>query len=157
VNHGMIFPFMDYVDRCGGVVFFFFFCLFVCLRCVKLPLLGVSLWKEFLLTRCDISWFRFQGQSELSYYTPSDFQMAIEEAFLAERGFTEKLIADINTAASSNGYDDSILKAFQKVSGSNQYAGYHFLNQVSQLQCFFFLLSPTIWGKLHAKILLHHI
>ncbi|KAG5031527.1 hypothetical protein JHK82_015131 [Glycine max] len=86
VNHGMIFPFMDYVDR-------------------------------------------FQGQSELSYYTPSDFQMAIEEAFLAERGFTEKLIADINTAASSNGYDDSILKAFQKVSGSNQYAGYHFLNQ----------------------------
>ncbi|KAH1245539.1 Histone-lysine N-methyltransferase ATX4 [Glycine max] len=86
VKHGMIFPFMDYVDR-------------------------------------------FQGQSELSYYTPSDFQMAIEEAFLAERGFTEKLIADINTAASSNGYDDSILKAFQKVSGSNQYAGYHFLNQ----------------------------
>ncbi|KAG5019196.1 hypothetical protein JHK87_015051 [Glycine soja] len=70
-----------------------------------------------------------RGQSELSYYTPSDFQMAIEEAFLAERGFTEKLIADINTAASSNGYDDSILKAFQKVSGSNQYAGYHFLNQ----------------------------
>ncbi|KAG5050365.1 hypothetical protein JHK85_011468 [Glycine max] len=86
VKHGMIFPFMDYVDR-------------------------------------------FQGQSELSYYNPSDFQMAIEEAFLAERGFTEKLIADINTAATNNGYDDSILKAFQEVSGTNQYAGYHFLNQ----------------------------
>ncbi|XP_020211355.1 histone-lysine N-methyltransferase ATX5 [Cajanus cajan] len=86
VKHGMIFPFMDYVDR-------------------------------------------FQGQSELSYYNPSDFQMAVEEAFLAERGFTEKLIADINTAAGNNGYDDSILKAFQEVSGSNQYAGYHFLNQ----------------------------
>ncbi|KOM41393.1 hypothetical protein LR48_Vigan04g159100 [Vigna angularis] len=86
VKHGMIFPFVDYVDR-------------------------------------------FQGQSELSFYNPSDFQMAIEEAFLAERGFTEKLIADINTAATSNGYDDSILKAFQEVTRSNHYAGYRFLNQ----------------------------
>jgi len=64
--------------------------------------------------------------------------MAIEEAFLAERGFTEKLVADINTAATSNGYDDSILKAFQEVTRSNHYAGYRFLNQVSQLQGFFF-------------------
>ncbi|CAJ1974389.1 unnamed protein product [Sphenostylis stenocarpa] len=93
VKHGMIFPFVDYVDR------------------------------------RDVSWFRFQGQSELSFYNPSDFQMAIEEAFLAERGFTEKLIADINTAASNNGYDDSILKAFHEVTHSNHYAGYRFLNQ----------------------------
>ncbi|XP_061345692.1 histone-lysine N-methyltransferase ATX4-like isoform X2 [Gastrolobium bilobum] len=83
VKHGMIFPFMEYVDR-------------------------------------------FQGQSELKYYNPSDFQMAIEEAFLADQGFTEKLIADINIAA---GYDDTMLKAFQEVDGSNQYAGYDFLNQ----------------------------
>ncbi|XP_027339578.1 histone-lysine N-methyltransferase ATX5 isoform X2 [Abrus precatorius] len=86
VKHGMIFPFMDYVDR-------------------------------------------FQGLSELSDYNPSELQIAVEEAFLAEQGFTEKLIADINTAAGNNGYDDSILKAFQEVSGSNQYAGYHFVNQ----------------------------
>ena len=146
MKHGMIFPFMDYVDRCGVVVFFFFFCLFVCLRCVKLPLLGVSLWKEFLLTRCDISWFRFQGQSELSYYTPSDFQMAIEEAFLAERGFTEKLIADINTAATNNGYDDSILKPFQEVSGSNFTCRISFSEPGKSTTVLLFLLLPTIWG-----------
>ena len=116
---------------------------------MKLPPLGVSLSKDFLLTRRDVCWFRFQGQSELSYYNPSDFQMAIEEAFLAERGFTEKLIADINTAATNNGYDDSILKAFQEVSGTNQYAGYHFLNQVNQLQCFFFFFCQP-FGELRS-------
>ena len=113
---------------------------------MKLPLLGVSLWKEFLLTRCDISWFRFQGQSELSYYTPSDFQMAIEEAFLAERGFTEKLIADINTAATNNGYDDSILKPFQEVSGSNFTCRISFSEPGKSTTVLLFLLLPTIWG-----------
>ncbi|RZC01972.1 ABC transporter B family member 1 isoform G [Glycine soja] len=34
-----------------------------------------------------------------------------------KRGFTEKLIADINTAATNNGYDDSILKPFQEAKG----------------------------------------
>ncbi|MED6159547.1 Histone-lysine N-methyltransferase atx5, variant 3 [Stylosanthes scabra] len=86
VKHGMIFPFMDYVDR-------------------------------------------FQGQSELTSYDSSDFQMAIEEAFLADQGFTEKLIADINAAAGNAGFDDTILRALHRVTGSNQYAGYHFLNQ----------------------------
>jgi len=128
VKHGSIFPFVDYVDRCGVAVGCF------CLLIIS----HFSLWNGFLLTRRDVSWFRFQGQSELSFYNPSDFQMAIEEAFLAERGFTEKLIADINTAATSNGYDDSILKAVQEVTRSNHYAGYRFLNQVSQLQGFFF-------------------
>ncbi|KAL1309686.1 hypothetical protein HN51_052388 [Arachis hypogaea] len=86
VKHGMIFPFMDFVDR-------------------------------------------FQGQSELSSYDSSDFQTAIEEAFLADQGFTEKLIADINAAASNAGFDDTLLRALHRVTGSNQYAGYHFLNQ----------------------------
>ncbi|KAI4337961.1 hypothetical protein L6164_016322 [Bauhinia variegata] len=86
VKHGMIFPFIDYVDR-------------------------------------------FQGQTELSYYKSCDFQMAIEEAFLADQGFTEKLIADINTAAGNTGYDETILKSFLEAPGSNQDAGYHFLNQ----------------------------
>lgn len=102
------------------------------LHCLKL-LLGFFLrGRVFLLTRHDILWFRFQGQSELSYYNPCDFQMAIEEAFLADQGYTEKLIADINAAAGNSVYDDTIMKSFQEVTGSNQYAGNHFLNQVSR-------------------------
>ncbi|KAJ1376915.1 Zinc finger, PHD-type [Sesbania bispinosa] len=72
---------------------------------------------------------RFQGQSELSFYNPSDFQMAIEEAFLADQGFTERLTADINAAAGNAGFDDTVLKSFQEVTGPNQYAGHRFLNQ----------------------------
>ncbi|KAL6320411.1 hypothetical protein AAG906_007108 [Vitis piasezkii] len=39
---------------------------------------------------------RFQGQSDLNDSKPSDFRTAIEEAFLAENGFIEKLTEDIN-------------------------------------------------------------
>jgi hypothetical protein len=88
-----------------------------------------------LLTRLDGGlWFRFQEQPELSNYSPSEFQMAIEEAFLADQGFSEKLIDDINAAAGATGYDDTILKSFKVVHGSNQYGGTgkHFLNQVSR-------------------------
>ncbi|KAK7384998.1 hypothetical protein VNO78_30705 [Psophocarpus tetragonolobus] len=85
VKYGMIFPFMDHVDR-------------------------------------------FQGQSELGCYNPSEFQMAIEEAFLADLGFTEKLIADINTATSKTECGDSILKGVQEVTGSDHNAACHFLN-----------------------------
>ncbi|KAJ7959332.1 Histone-lysine N-methyltransferase [Quillaja saponaria] len=87
VKHGMIFPFVDYVDR-------------------------------------------FQGQSELNdCCKPSDFQMAMEEAFLADQGFTEKLIADINMAAGNISYDESILRGVQEATGSNQDADCHFFNQ----------------------------
>ena len=58
--------------------------------------------------------------------------MAIEEAFLADKGFTEKLIADIDTAAGNTGYDESILKGVLEAAGSNQDTAYHFLNQVNQ-------------------------
>jgi len=92
--------------------------------------------EETLLTRInDGLWFRFQEQPELSNYSPSDFQMAIEEAFLADQGFTEKLMDDINAAAGDTGYDDTILKSsLREVRGSNQYggAGKHFLKQVSR-------------------------
>ncbi|KAG4912201.1 hypothetical protein JHK84_052663 [Glycine max] len=73
-----------------------------------------------------------RGQSELGCYNynPSEFQISIEEAFLADQGFTEKLIADINTAAGRTGCGDSVLKGFQKVTASNQNAACHFLNQV---------------------------
>ena len=67
--------------------------------------------------------------------------MAIEEAFLAERGFTEKLIADINMAAGNVTYDESILRGFQEATVSNQYLDYHFLSQASCLEVFAFYLQ----------------
>lgn len=76
---------------------------------------------------------RFQGQSVLNDCKPCDFQMAIEEAFLAEQGYTEKLIADINMAAGNPVYDESILRGVQEATGSNQDPDCHFLNQVSCL------------------------
>ncbi|XP_015971544.1 histone-lysine N-methyltransferase ATX5 [Arachis duranensis] len=85
VKYGMIFPFMDYVDR-------------------------------------------FQGQSELSYCNPSEFQTAIEEAFLADQGFTEKLIADINSSAINTTYSDSGVKRLKEVTHANQHAEQRFLN-----------------------------
>ena len=46
---------------------------------------------DLVLTR-EFAWSRFQEQSELNGCKPCEFQMAIEEALLAENGFTEKLI-----------------------------------------------------------------
>ncbi|KAL5803409.1 hypothetical protein ACOSQ4_031714 [Xanthoceras sorbifolium] len=86
IKRGMIFPFVDYVDK-------------------------------------------FQEQSELSDCKPGDFQMALEEAFLADQGFTEKLIQDINMAAGNPTYDESVLRWVQEATGSNPDFDYHFLNQ----------------------------
>lgn len=51
---------------------------------------------------------------------PNEFQIAIEEAFLAERGFTEKLIADINMAAGNTIADEFLVRGTQEATGSNQ-------------------------------------
>lgn len=42
-----------------------------------------------LLTRWELSLFRFQGQTRLYKSKPSDFRMAIEEAMLAEDGILD--------------------------------------------------------------------
>lgn len=60
--------------------------------------------------------------------------MAIEEAFLVEQGFTEKLIADINMAAM---YDDSLLGGVQEATGSNHDLDCQLLNQASSLRLLF--------------------
>ncbi|CAK7324163.1 unnamed protein product [Dovyalis caffra] len=92
VQRGMIFPFMDFVDR-------------------------------------------FQEQSELDGCKPDGFQMAVEEAFLAEQGFTEKLIHDINTAAGNPVYDESVYRWLQEATGSNQDQDFHSPNQASFMVC----------------------
>ncbi|XP_015571335.2 histone-lysine N-methyltransferase ATX4 [Ricinus communis] len=86
VRRGMIFPFMDFVDR-------------------------------------------FQDQAALLESKPSDFQMAIEEAFLAEQGFTEKLMQDINMAAGNPTFDESAYRWLQEATGSNQDQEFYSPNQ----------------------------
>ncbi|MBA0725888.1 hypothetical protein Golax_001751 [Gossypium laxum] len=74
---------------------------------------------------------RFHEQPELAGCKPSDFQLAMEEALLAEEGFTEKLMDDINIAAGNPAYDESILRWGQEATGSNQDLGYCLPNQAS--------------------------
>ncbi|XP_065867990.1 histone-lysine N-methyltransferase ATX5 [Euphorbia lathyris] len=86
VRRGMIFPFMDFVDR-------------------------------------------FQEQPELMECKPSDFNLAIEEAFMAEQGFTEKLIHDINMAAGNPTYDETVYRWLHEATGSYQDQDCYFQNQ----------------------------
>ncbi|WZZ89262.1 hypothetical protein YC2023_117841 [Brassica napus] len=86
VRRGMIFPFVDYVDR-------------------------------------------FQEQSELRGCNPGDFQMALEEALLADQGFTEKLMQDIHMAAGNQPFDDSVYGWIQEAAGSSQYLDHDMLKK----------------------------
>lgn len=52
----------------------------------------VRITPAFLLRTSCIPIFRFQGQTELSSCKPADFQRAIEEALLADQGFSEILM-----------------------------------------------------------------
>ncbi|CAL5364551.1 unnamed protein product [Camellia sinensis] len=90
VKRGMIFPFVEYVDR-------------------------------------------FQGQTDLNDSKPSDLRSAIEEAFLAEHGFTEMLMVEINAAAGNLGYLESIHGGVQEVTGSNQDQECNIHNQASDV------------------------
>ncbi|KAM3729794.1 hypothetical protein ACB098_12G037400 [Castanea mollissima] len=73
---------------------------------------------------------RFQEQSELNGCKPCEFQMAIDEAFLAENGFTEKLVADINMAAGNTTCEESVqLRGVQEATGSNQDPDCHYATQ----------------------------
>ena len=64
--------------------------------------------------------FRFQGQTDLKDTEPSVLRSAIEEAFLAEHGFTEMLMVEINAAAGNLDYLDSIPKGLHETRGSSQ-------------------------------------
>ncbi|XP_071711886.1 histone-lysine N-methyltransferase ATX4-like [Rutidosis leptorrhynchoides] len=62
---------------------------------------------------------RFQGQTDLHDSEPSVLRSAIEEAFLAEHGFTEMLMVEINAAAGNLDYLESIPKVINETRGSN--------------------------------------
>ncbi|XP_063947886.1 histone-lysine N-methyltransferase ATX4 isoform X1 [Daucus carota subsp. sativus] len=57
---------------------------------------------------------RFQGQTELNDSKPGDLRSAIEEAFLAEQGFTEMLMVEINAAAGNLDYLEAISRGIKK-------------------------------------------
>ncbi|KAE9464708.1 hypothetical protein C3L33_03347, partial [Rhododendron williamsianum] len=63
---------------------------------------------------------RFQGQTDLNDSKPSDLRSAIEEAFLAEHGFTEMLMVEINVAAGNLDYLESVRGGVLEASDSNQ-------------------------------------
>lgn len=67
-----------------------------------------------------LDWYRFQGQTELNDSKPSDLRSAIEEAFLAESGFNEMLMVEINAAAGNLVYFHSFTRGVVEVSDSNQ-------------------------------------
>jgi len=70
-----------------------------------------------LRTRC-ISHFRFQGQTELSSCKPADFRRAVEEAFLADQGFSE-VVVDCSTKGQPvvcHSFPDDL----HEVTGSNE-------------------------------------
>lgn len=73
---------------------------------------------------------RFQEQPELKDCKPSDFQIAMEEAFLAENGFTEKLTHDINLAAGNTTAADFVYRGIEEATGSNQDQEFNYLNSV---------------------------
>ncbi|KAF8379697.1 hypothetical protein HHK36_029141 [Tetracentron sinense] len=77
LKHGMIFPFIDYIDR-------------------------------------------FQGQTQLHKSKPSDFRMAIEEAFLVEHGYTEVLMGEVNAGDGQLTCHESIPRGIQEATDSNQ-------------------------------------
>jgi hypothetical protein len=86
----------------------------------------------------EFSWSRFQEQFELNGSNQCEFQMAIEEALLAENGFTEKLISDINMAAGNTTCEESVqLRLAQEATGSNQDPDCHYPNQASFLPALF--------------------
>jgi len=82
--------------------------------------------------------FRLQEQSELRGCNPRDFQMALEEALLADQGFTEKLMQDIHMAAGNQTFDDSVYRWVEEAAGSSQY-----LDHVAPSQASFSLLGVS--------------
>ncbi|XP_024971078.1 histone-lysine N-methyltransferase ATX4-like isoform X1 [Cynara cardunculus var. scolymus] len=63
---------------------------------------------------------RFQGQTDLNDNEPSVLRSAIEEAFLAEHGFTEMLMVEINAAAGNLDYLDAIPRGVHEARGTHQ-------------------------------------
>lgn len=81
MKQGMIYPFAEFLDRC--VVAYYFRRLYVFLLNIKYHDQIFSLF------------IRFKGQKQLHKSKPIDFQMAIEEALLAEDGYVDASVGSM--------------------------------------------------------------
>ncbi|KAL3819936.1 hypothetical protein ACJIZ3_005841 [Penstemon smallii] len=78
---------------------------------------------------------RFQGQTELNDSKPGDLRSAIDEAFLAENGFNEMLMVEINAAAGNSDYLHSLTRGGGfKASDSNQDRGCKSVKQLKKIK-----------------------
>ena len=85
------------------------------------PDLSISEWRStFLIILIDvgISFVRYQGQTQLNKSKPSDFQMAIEEATLAEYGFEDqedcpRIESKLNTSLANQGDTSEVANIHQ--------------------------------------------
>ncbi|XP_022898395.1 histone-lysine N-methyltransferase ATX5-like isoform X1 [Olea europaea var. sylvestris] len=69
---------------------------------------------------------RFQGQTKLYGSKPSDFHMAIEEAILAENGYTNPSVETVQEALPETKFSE-----IEQATGSNQESQYNFIKQDS--------------------------
>ncbi|CAO2838637.1 unnamed protein product [Amaranthus hypochondriacus] len=72
---------------------------------------------------------RFQEQACLNGFESWNFHKALEEAFLAENGFMETLVKEINMAARNSYCIDSIPRRTHEANGSNPYRELHHYGQ----------------------------
>lgn len=83
--------------------------------------------------------FRYQGQTQLYKSKPSDFQIALEEALLAENG-----ILDANLGAEQMANPDTNLSGIQEATALNLEQKYYSQNQASSSEHNFLTILP-IW------------
>jgi hypothetical protein len=83
--------------------------------------------------------FRYQGQTQLYRSKPSDFQMALEEALLAEDG-----ILDANLVAGQMANPDTNLNGIEEAIALNLEQKYYSPNQASSSELNFLAILP-IW------------
>ncbi|XP_022898394.1 histone-lysine N-methyltransferase ATX3-like [Olea europaea var. sylvestris] len=79
---------------------------------------------------------RFQGRTKLYGSKASDLQMAIEEAILAENGFTNPSVETVQEAL-----PETKSSEIEQATGSNQKSQHYFIEQVSFHEAQFLLLN----------------
>lgn len=72
---------------------------------------------------------RFQGQTSLNGSNNNDFHLALEEAFLADSGFVETLLGEINMAAGNAAHVECIPRGINEASCSNHDYEYSYRRQ----------------------------
>lgn len=83
---------------------------------------------------------RFRGQTQLFKSTPSEFQMAIEEALLAENG-----VLDTSFGTSQTSNSEAYAREIQEVTALDRDLEYYSQNQVNLFESIFFLFTIILY------------